>query len=75
MPQDLCIFAEDFLKLCCCLIDDVVVRDHIDDSLFLFRNRPLQCKLHAAKRFPTAGRHIHQIDFRILLRFGKSLFL
>ena len=75
MPQDLCIFAEDFLKLRGGLIDDVIVRNHIDDSFFLFCNRPLQRKLYTAKRFPAAGRHMHQIDFRILLRFGKSLFL
>ena len=75
MPQYLGVLSKQLFKLARCLVDDRIVWDHIDYTLFVFSQSSFQSKFNAAKGFAAAGWHVHKIDLSVFVSLFKNLLL
>ena len=67
--------VKNLLKLFCCLRNDTVIRDNVNNMFLMFSECFHQRALCAAKCFSAAGRHAHKINIRILCNILKCLLL
>ena len=75
MAQNLHIVTKQLSENLRCLLNDTVIRDHINNPLFLPGNGSLQSNHHTGQRFAASRRHIHEINLSIFPRPDKSLLL